>query len=276
MEKIRYILLGLLIVSGAAVGAEPVGRPDKGVMTKFQDALYQEQTAGDLDKAIELYQQVLAESAEVERLAARATFQLGVCYLKKGDKEKAAEYFGKVVSDYPAQKELAKRAARELDKMGFKNAEQGRGSSFIANINNRVTVELVGLCRYTEGGIECFRADGSLLERQYSISKRNQTPKAGDIGIMLRIDGLEGSPSYHSIEGAGSSEGSCQVNDENGQPIKGWEAALAKFEEGRKTTNLVFGIPEGPWTTVAEHDGKTMAIVNGITFTRATESGRWV
>lgn len=276
MEKSRSVWIWLLIVSAAAVGAEPAAKPDKSVMVMFQDAQYQEQTAGDLDKAIELYQKVVEEAGEVEKLAARATFQLGMCYLKKDDKAKAIEYFTKVVKQYPAQKELAKRATSELDRMGVKNTEQTEDSSFIAKLINGVTLELVGLCRYTEGGIECFRPDGSILERQLSISKWNKAPKASDIGIMLRIDGPEDVElSYKSIEGAKGWEGSCQVN-EDGKTIKGWQAALAKFDDGCTTTNLVFGIAEGPWTTVAEHDGKTMEIINGITFTRAIETARWV
>ena len=84
MEKTKQIMVWLLMVSAAAVGAESAGGPNKGVMVMFQDALYQEQTAGDLDKAIELYQKVLAESGEVERLAARATFQLGGVLFEEG------------------------------------------------------------------------------------------------------------------------------------------------------------------------------------------------
>ncbi len=110
MKRTGCFLVGLLIVSAWVTAAAP----NKELMTLFQDALYQEQTAGDLDKAIEMYQKVVADSGEIERLAAKATFQLGMCYLKKDDKTKAAEYFRKVVSDYPAQKELVANAKKQL------------------------------------------------------------------------------------------------------------------------------------------------------------------
>ena len=90
---------------------------EKSPMVLFQEALYQEETEGDLDKAIELYQQVLNEAAEVERIAARTTYQLGMCHLKKGDKDKAAEYFQEVVSYYPEQASVVKKAQKQLQKV---------------------------------------------------------------------------------------------------------------------------------------------------------------
>lgn len=114
MAKARQIVLGLLAVSAVCMAAE---RPNREWMTLFQEAQYQEQTAGDLDKAIELYEQVLTEAADVERLAARAAFQLGVCHQKKGDAAKAADYFRQVVSKYPGQKELVVKAQKQLEKI---------------------------------------------------------------------------------------------------------------------------------------------------------------
>jgi hypothetical protein len=90
---------------------------EKSPMVLFQEALYQEETEGDLDKAIELYQQVLEEAAEVERIAARTTYQLGMCHLKKGEKEKAIEYFQEVVSYYPEQTSAVRKAQKQLEKI---------------------------------------------------------------------------------------------------------------------------------------------------------------
>ncbi len=113
MEKTKQLIVGLLIVSAVCLAQSP--RPTRELMTLLQEAQYQEQTAGDLDKAIELYGQVMTEAAQVERLAARAAFQLAVCYQKKGDTAKAAEYYQKVVNEFPSQKTLAERAAKELE-----------------------------------------------------------------------------------------------------------------------------------------------------------------
>lgn len=121
MEKTKQLIVGLLIVSAVCLAQSP--RPTRELMTLLQEAQYQEQTAGDLDKAIELYRQVLTEAAQVERLAARAAFQLAVCYQKKGDTAKAAEYYQKVVNEFPSQKTLAERTAKELEKIDPKTID---------------------------------------------------------------------------------------------------------------------------------------------------------
>lgn len=90
---------------------------EKSPMVLFQEALYQEETEGDLDKAIELYQQVLEQAAEVERVAARTTYQLGMCHLKKGEKTTAANYFRKAVNSYPKQTSVVKKAKSQLEKI---------------------------------------------------------------------------------------------------------------------------------------------------------------
>ena len=83
----------------------------------LQEGLYAEETEGNLDKAIGIYQQVIDEAGEIQRLAAKATYQLGMCYLKKGEKEKAAEYFQQVVSNYSTQKIFVEKAQEQLAKL---------------------------------------------------------------------------------------------------------------------------------------------------------------
>jgi len=83
----------------------------------LQEGLYAEETEGDLEKAINLYEQVIDEAGEIQRLAAKATYQLGMCYLKKGKEQKAAEYFQQVVSNYQTQNVLVKKASIQLEKV---------------------------------------------------------------------------------------------------------------------------------------------------------------
>jgi len=84
----------------------------------LREGMYAEETEGNLDKAIGIYQQVLDRAGEIQRLAARATYQLGMCYLKKGDKDKAAQYLRQVVSDYSTMSTLARKAENQLEKLG--------------------------------------------------------------------------------------------------------------------------------------------------------------
>jgi tetratricopeptide (TPR) repeat protein len=102
-------VLGLGVLRAAESGRNPA--------IVMQEAIYQEETEGNLDKAIELYGQVLDQAADVERLAARATYQLGLCHLKKGDQTAAADYFRKVASNYPQQTSVVQKANEQLEKI---------------------------------------------------------------------------------------------------------------------------------------------------------------
>ena len=115
MRKFGRILLVILLGLGALTQAAEEAKKSPAIL--LQEAIYQEQTEGNLDKAIELYGQVLQQAAEVERLAARATYQLGQCYLKKGDQSAAADYFQRAVHDYPKQTSVVKKAKSQLDKI---------------------------------------------------------------------------------------------------------------------------------------------------------------
>lgn len=106
-----------IIILSLALGLLASAVQAKSPSVLLQEGLYAEETEGDLEKAIEIYEQVLEEASAIQRLSAKATYQLGMCYLKKGDKEKAAEYFQQVVSNYPTQKTLVKKATVQLEKV---------------------------------------------------------------------------------------------------------------------------------------------------------------
>ena len=114
MKTIGHILLAVLLGLGALTHA---AENTKNPAVLLQEAIYQEETAGNLDKAIELYGRVLKEAADTERLAARAAYQLGMCHLKKGDQEYARQYFQNVITNYPNQTSTVKKAREELNKI---------------------------------------------------------------------------------------------------------------------------------------------------------------
>lgn len=162
-----------------------------------------------------------------------------------------------------AEAELAKAKATD-------NKQQ---TDFKATLPNGVTVELVGTCQYTNDGVSCYRPDGNPLGRKLKITKWNQTPKAGDVGIMLKVSGPEDiSFSYHKILGAKGWEGSCQVIDENGKELEQYQAALTRFDANQIDTTAEFGVAAGEWETIAKHHGTSMGINNNISFTKATQT----
>ena len=121
MERLKHITIIILLAVVLPAFAEQAKSPS----LLLQEGLYAEQTEGDLDKAIEIYGQVLEQASESQRLAAKATYQLGMCHLKKGDEQQAVEYFQQVVSNYATQKILVAKAQKQLEKMGVGKIAEG-------------------------------------------------------------------------------------------------------------------------------------------------------
>jgi len=123
--KIMLALIVLCCLAGGALGASAkAGKAaarkkarTKSVNILLQEGLYAEETEGDLDKAIGIYEEVVEKAAYYQRIAARATYRLGLCYLKKGEKERAADYFQEVASNFPGQESLAEKAKKHLDEI---------------------------------------------------------------------------------------------------------------------------------------------------------------
>jgi hypothetical protein len=97
------VVLGVNNAIGAAAPSE-----------LLEQGIYSEETKGDLDSALKLYQQVVAEGKAGEAVAAQAQYRLGVCYYKKKDYTAANTAFEKLIKDYPDQKEYVKLANQYL------------------------------------------------------------------------------------------------------------------------------------------------------------------
>jgi hypothetical protein len=80
----------------------------------LEKAIYEEETVGDLDAAIEIYHTIV-DDAEADRPhVAQALYRLGQCQLKAGHGETAAGTFRKLVDQYPDQAEWVAKARTYL------------------------------------------------------------------------------------------------------------------------------------------------------------------
>ncbi|MGD0413099.1 MAG: tetratricopeptide repeat protein [Verrucomicrobiota bacterium] len=102
-------LLSLATLTGSA----PMARAASPSET-LEQAIYSEETKGDLDGAMILYQQVIEQAKTSQALAAQAQYHLGVCQYKKQNYAAAAAAFEAVVKDYPSQKDLVALARDSL------------------------------------------------------------------------------------------------------------------------------------------------------------------
>jgi len=96
----------LLLISNTVSSQQTAGE-------LFEKALYLEEAKGDLQKAIDLYQNILKQFPENREVAAKAQLQIGMCYEKLGLKE-AQKAYQKVVDNYPEQTEAVKMAKEKL------------------------------------------------------------------------------------------------------------------------------------------------------------------
>jgi tetratricopeptide (TPR) repeat protein len=80
----------------------------------LEKGIYTEETKGDVDAAIAIYQQIVTESKTGQSLAAQAQFRLGQCLLKKNRPNDAIAAFEKLVRDFPNEKELVEKAREHL------------------------------------------------------------------------------------------------------------------------------------------------------------------
>jgi len=82
----------------------------------FEKAFYYEDVQGDLQRAIELYEQILKQFPKNREIAAKAQLHIGLCYEKLGLKE-AQKAFQGVIDKYPEQTEAVKSAKERIARL---------------------------------------------------------------------------------------------------------------------------------------------------------------
>jgi hypothetical protein len=80
----------------------------------LEKGIYNEETKGDIDSAIAIYQQLVAESDVNRSLAAEAQFRLGQCLLKKNRTTDATAAFEKLIHEFPNETNLVAKAREYL------------------------------------------------------------------------------------------------------------------------------------------------------------------
>ncbi len=68
----------------------------------YQSGIYKEEVAGELEKAIAIYEQILMDFPENKAIAAKALFHIGLCYEKLGNQE-ARKAYQRLIEEYPGQ-----------------------------------------------------------------------------------------------------------------------------------------------------------------------------
>ncbi len=101
---VAMLALSLLATAGSAQTAAEL----------LQKGIYTQETAGDLDAAIQIYRQVIRSAGNQRALAAQAQYRLAQCLRQKGAAADAAREFKKVIEGYPEERELVERARESI------------------------------------------------------------------------------------------------------------------------------------------------------------------
>jgi hypothetical protein len=105
-------LLVLVAAATLAMGSVVVAQTASELLEK---GIYTEETVGDLDAAIKIYERIVAEELAGRPFVAQAQFRLGKCLAKQGKKKEAEKVFQELVDQFknsPDQKELVEKARK--------------------------------------------------------------------------------------------------------------------------------------------------------------------
>ncbi len=115
VQKVQTLIRRILpLVAAMLLIAPPMVAAAATAGELLEKAIYAEETAGNLDQAIDLYEQVIAEGKQVSKTAAQAQLRLGLCYEKQGKAEAAATAFQAVIDNYPQESDLIAQARKHL------------------------------------------------------------------------------------------------------------------------------------------------------------------
>lgn len=112
--KIKKARLILILLSVSTLVLAPLHFADQQTAGElFEKALYLEEAQGDLQKAVDLYRDIIKHFPENRQISAKAILHIGFCYEKLGLKQ-AQDAYQQVVDDFPEQKEAVKVAREKL------------------------------------------------------------------------------------------------------------------------------------------------------------------
>lgn len=113
MERCRGITIIFLLVLGL-VAAQADAKPANVLL---QDGIYAEQTKGDLDGAMKIYEQIIDDTSTERPYIAEAMYRLGMCYVKKQNEVEARALFERLVSQFSDQAEVVSKVRPMLEEM---------------------------------------------------------------------------------------------------------------------------------------------------------------
>ena len=123
-KKVGLIILTLFVLFSVSLAWGET------VSTLLEKGIFAEDTKGDLDEAINIYERIISEHKDQRSYIARAYYRLGSCYLKKGEEEKAKKAFQDLLANFPEQDELTSEAKAQLASLGVADNDEKEDNLF--------------------------------------------------------------------------------------------------------------------------------------------------
>ena len=133
--KTQLFLTVVFVLLTGSVSAQ-----DNKASASLTAAIYEEEVTGNLNKAVELYLNILKNYPDDRPMAAKALYHLGLVNEKMG-KQKASEYFTRLVNSYPDQTDMVVLAKIKLAELG----DPGVTSSIRGLVTRRILEDASGI-----------------------------------------------------------------------------------------------------------------------------------
>ncbi len=96
--------------------AGPVGAA-RNTSVLLQEAIFAEETKGDLNAAIRIYEKIIEDDSAQRPYVAEAMYRLGSCYFKQQNEQKARAVLSKLVEHYSEQTAIIEKAQKLLERL---------------------------------------------------------------------------------------------------------------------------------------------------------------
>ncbi|MCJ7580365.1 MAG: tetratricopeptide repeat protein [Candidatus Aminicenantes bacterium] len=112
MNQKKVFFMAVVLVMGVSLLFSGLVKQES-AKELFERAIYLQETRGDLEAAMEVFQRIVKEFPHEREIAAKAQLQIGICLQKLGMSD-AQKAFQAVVDRYPDQTETVKSAIEKL------------------------------------------------------------------------------------------------------------------------------------------------------------------
>jgi len=171
MKRHLISIIALVLLTGL------LSAQDNKASVSLAAAIYEEEVTGNLDKAVELYLDILKKYPDDRPVAAKTLYHLGLVNEKMG-KQKASEYFTRLVSTYPDQAEMVALAKAKLAALGTGTASK---STEVSMRQVWVTGKDMPICISPDGRYVVFGVydSGNLWLRDLQSGEQRQITREG-------------------------------------------------------------------------------------------------